>query len=146
MKFSTRVRYGIRALVEIGRRGPGRPVLLKEISVQQRVSFKYLDHIITRLRSHGIVVKTTAKKGGYLLAKSPEEITLYEVIAALDGVDLLDCLTSREVCEYSETCRMRLAWRAFQKDLILAMEKTTLKDFIVENRKTVVSEEYLYHI
>ncbi|HPO51919.1 MAG TPA: Rrf2 family transcriptional regulator, partial [bacterium] len=92
MFLSTRVRYGVRALIELGMNYKKQAVLLKDISKRQKLSLKYLDHIFMQLKANGIIKKIKAKKGGYLLTKPPEQITLYEIIEAIEGIKRIECL------------------------------------------------------
>lgn len=133
MFLTTRIRYGVRALIEIGINNS--PILLKHISENQNLSLKYLDHIFARLKTKGIVRKTKAKKGGYLLARNPEEITLYDIIDALEGIDSLECIKDNRFCSRSEKCGARIVWDKLNGKIIDVLKSITLKDFIKAQEK-----------
>jgi len=135
MFLSTRVRYGIRALVEIGINYNRQPVLLKVISQNQDLSLKYLDHIFTRLKIRGIIRKIKAKKGGYLLTRSPKEITLYDIIDALEGIGKIECLEDSRICPRTNHCGARVVWDRLNVKIIGVLKSITLEDFIKEHKK-----------
>ncbi|MCX7704811.1 MAG: Rrf2 family transcriptional regulator [bacterium] len=133
MFLTTRVRYGVRALIEIGMSSG--PVLLKDISKKQDLSLKYLDHIFTRLKTKGILRKIKAKKGGYLLAKEPKEITLYDIIDALEGISGLECIKDVRFCSRAEECGARIVWDKLNGKITEVLKSITLDDFIEAQQK-----------
>ncbi|HOK79610.1 MAG TPA: Rrf2 family transcriptional regulator [bacterium] len=135
MFLSTRVRYGVRALIELGMNYQKQSVLLKDISKRQNLSLKYLDHIFMQLKTKGIIKKIKAKKGGYLLAKPPEKITLYEIIEAIEGVRRIECLDDENICSRSSHCGARIVWKRLNAKVDEVLKNITLKDFIRESKK-----------
>ncbi|HEY5531937.1 MAG TPA: Rrf2 family transcriptional regulator, partial [Candidatus Anoxymicrobiaceae bacterium] len=79
MKFSTRARYGMRAMLDIAVNNQGKLVLLKDIAARQGVSKRYLEHMMTLLRDHDLVVAERGATGGYQLAREPRDIRLDEI-------------------------------------------------------------------
>ncbi len=87
MKVSAKVDYACRALVELSLRWPERsPLQLREIAQRQRISMKFLVHILIGLKQLGLVESIRGKKGGYVLARSPQEIKLSEIIRHFGGL------------------------------------------------------------
>lgn len=90
MKLSSRSEYGIRALLELAqRRGQG-PIQSRDIAEQQDIPDAYLNQLLLTLRKAGIVQSVRGPAGGHLLARSPERVTLAEVIGALEGLPQTD--------------------------------------------------------
>src|SRR5207302_9005392 len=85
MMFSTKAEYGVRVMVELARRGDGEPVPLAEIAARGGLPLAYLEHLVARLRKAGLVDSRRGSRGGYILARSAPEITMAEVVDALDG-------------------------------------------------------------
>jgi Rrf2 family protein len=112
MKISTKGRYGLRAMIDLASNGAGgAPVFLSEIARRQEVSEKYLEHIFSALHKGGIVKARRGRKGGYLLSRAPDQITLYDIIAVLEGsCNLVDCVGSTSVCSRSDACVTRDIW------------------------------------
>ncbi|MGB9641745.1 MAG: RrF2 family transcriptional regulator [Candidatus Ratteibacteria bacterium] len=135
MFISTRVRYGVRALIELGMNYQKQAVLLKDISKRQNLSLKYLDHIFMQLKTKGIIKKIKAKRGGYLLAKSPENITLYEIIEAIEGIKKIECLEDEKVCFRSSHCGARIVWERLNAKVDEVLKSITLQDFVRESEK-----------
>src|SRR5438876_1085583 len=97
MMFSTKAEYGIRVLVELaGRNGEG-PVPLAEIAETNGLPLAYLEHLVARLRKAGLVESRRGARGGYLLARPADEITMAEVVEALEGaIAPIECITEAD--------------------------------------------------
>lgn len=131
MKLSTRSRYGMRALIDLAQNGPDAPVTLREISERQQVSVKYMEHVITRLVKHDIVVSRRGARGGYLLSRPPGSITAKEVVHALEGVPLLiRCVDEPSVCDRSDTCHTRCLWAEMEAAIDETLERVTIADLM----------------
>ena len=85
MKLSTRSTYGMRALVELGLASGHDPLSAAAIAKRQGLSIAYLEQLLHRLKRHGFVASIRGPRGGYVLAKDPQQITMAEVVQVLDG-------------------------------------------------------------
>ena len=85
MKLSTRSTYGMRALVELGLASGQGPLSAAVIAKRQDLSIAYLEQLLHRLKRHGFIVSVRGPRGGYSLAKNPQQITMAEVVQVLDG-------------------------------------------------------------
>lgn len=114
MRFTTKTEYGLNCLVYMARQEPGEVVTIKDISRKERFSLSYLEKILQRLRSARIVVSHQGKKGGYALARLPAEITLKEIIEALEGgtfeVYCEPQIREHIVCTHLCMCGIRSVW------------------------------------
>ena len=90
MNLSKKSRYGITALIDLAVYARNQCVHLSSIAERNKISVKYLEQIFSGLRRAGLVKSIKGPQGGYLLAKSPESITVADVIYALDGSYLLE--------------------------------------------------------
>ena len=90
MNLSKKSRYGITALIDLAVYARNQCVQLSSIAERNKISVKYLEQIFSGLRRAGLVKSIKGPQGGYLLAKSPESITVADVIYALDGSYLLE--------------------------------------------------------
>src|ERR671936_3029550 len=94
MMFSTRAEYGVRVMIALGRRRHEGPVSLAEIASSEGLALPYLEHLVARLREAGLVRSTRGAHGGYELKRKPGEITMAEVVNALEGaVAPMQCFT-----------------------------------------------------
>ena len=94
MMFSTKAEYGVRVMVELARRAGEDPIPLTEIAEHDGLPLAYLEHLVARLRKAGLVDSRRGSRGGYLLARSPVEITMAEVVEALEGsIAPIECIS-----------------------------------------------------
>lgn len=139
MIFSTKAEYGVRLMVELGRRGADAPVPLSEVAERESLPLSYLEHLVARLRKAGLVDSTRGAHGGYRLARPPEEITMDEVVQVLEGAIVpMECFTDdgiqRVLCshegESERACATRLLWTRVQGGMIRALQGTSLQDLV----------------
>jgi len=131
MKLSTRVRYGVRMMVELGLHQGEDPVLLRDISRNQEISEKYLGQIIIPLKAANLVRTYRGAHGGYRLGRPPAEITLKEIVEVLDGdIRLLDCEREPDSCTRVSRCVTRSVWEELGKRISSYLGSVTLKDLI----------------
>lgn len=130
MRFSTRSRYGLRAIICIARNYPD-SVACDTIAVDQKISKKYLDQILRRLRNSDILRTVKGKLGGYYLAKPPSEISLFDIITSLDGgLAPSDCVSRPAKCEKSGDCPARRVWCSVTRMLSEQLSEISLQDIL----------------
>lgn len=128
MKFSTRSRYGLRAMIELAYHYKDKPILLKDIAEHQGISMKYLDHIISSLKTGGLVVRV---KDGYILGRSPGDINCAEIVNILEGsFSPVVCVDLPSVCEKSSKCEAKRLWEKVGATLRETLESFTLADLM----------------
>ncbi|MCX6091129.1 MAG: Rrf2 family transcriptional regulator [Candidatus Atribacteria bacterium] len=131
MKISTRVRYGLRLLVDLAEHTGVKPVKLREVSERQEISLNYLRQLIMPLEANGMVRSIRGNRGGYVLGKSPEQVSLLEVMNLLDGpVDLVDCVKEKKLCGMADTCPTRSVWIELSQNMETTLSRKTLKDLL----------------
>ena len=131
MKLSTKIRYGTRAMLELAVQYGKGPIELKEISKRENISLKYLEQLITPLRSAGLVKSVRGSKGGYSLAKSPSEIRLGDLVEILDGpIHLTECLSDPEGCPRSPFCVTREIWEDVSNSVSQILHSMTLEEMV----------------
>ncbi|MFN4227457.1 MAG: RrF2 family transcriptional regulator [Candidatus Ratteibacteria bacterium] len=136
MKFSTKTRYGLRALIDLGVYYDGKPVLVKEIAKRQNLSERYLEHIMLALKKAGILRSIKGGKGGFMFLKEPSEIKISQIIEILEGpLSPVECVEKKEVCERSETCVARELWSDIKSQILKYLEGITLKQLIEKQKK-----------
>ena len=144
MMFSTKSEYGVRVMVELARQSGEEPIPLAEIAERGGLPLAYLEHLVARLRKAGLVDSRRGSRGGYLLARSPVEITMAEVVEALEGsIAPIECISggpngsvvcSRET-DPGHVCTTKLLWTRVRFSIIRTLTETTLADLIPANRK-----------
>jgi len=137
MKLSTRCRYGTRLMLDMAQHYNEGPIQLGDIAKRQDLSVKYLEQIIIPLKKAGYIDSVRGPKGGHVLAKSPEEINLGEIVALLEETtSLVACIEEPEVCERADTCPTRLVWKEVSEAVFEKLKAVTLAD-LVERAKAI---------
>ncbi|MEF8846813.1 MAG: Rrf2 family transcriptional regulator [Candidatus Paceibacterota bacterium] len=130
MKISKKTRYGLRAVIYLAKEKTKSVCSLKEISEDQKISFDYLEKIMAELRKSNIVKSHQGPNGGYSLNKKPGEIKVGEIVEALEGGSLVDCISELGSCPQSEDCLAKEVWQKLQQTINKALDTVTLKDLI----------------
>jgi len=142
MEISTKLRYGARALAELGRVYPERPISARELAELQGLSVKYLEHILSALKTAGIIISERGMSGGYKLARSPEQITLGAVFRALEGSTApVKCVDNPELCNQSENCPTRPTWVELKDAVDGVLSFTTIADLSKRVQKTTQAKK-----
>ena len=146
MKLSTKIRYGMRALLDLALNYTDKPVLLKDIAKRQEISFKYLDRIFSSLKAAGLIKSIRGAKGGFVLSRLPSEIKLFDIVHALEGpINLVECVDNKSYCKRSNACVVREVWCELENVIADELKSITLQDLVEkENRKRVSLA--MYHI
>lgn len=123
--------YALRLLAGLGEAGEGRPLSAKALGKSAKVSYYYTAKILQTLRGAGIVASTMGKQGGFSLAKPSREITLSEVVEAVQGpVRLNHCLLPVRPCNLRGRCPIAGIMAKVQKQLDDSLEAATLEDIL----------------
>ncbi len=136
MKISTRTRYGIRATIELADHYKKGPLQLRIIAERQEISVKYLEQLMAVMRSAGLVRSVRGAKGGYMLAKAPEEIRLSDVFHCLEGpVATAECVDNQDFCARAIDCVARQLWAQVEKAINGVLDAVTLRDLLERAKK-----------
>jgi Rrf2 family protein len=136
MKLSTRTRYGVRLMVELGLNYGKKPIFLRDIAKRENISEKYLSIIVIRLRGAGLVSSVRGVNGGYNLAKDPVQITLIEVVTVLEGnCHLVHCVKDSSSCSRAPICASRDLWILVCDSISDTLSSITLEWLIKKQRK-----------
>jgi len=131
MKLSTRTRYGIRAILELAESYGQGPLQLKNIAQHQDISVKYLEQIMAILKSGGFVRSIRGAKGGYILAKAPDQIKLSDIFDYLEGpVSTVECVENEDFCARAVDCIARQLWMQVNEAIRGVLQSITLQDLV----------------
>jgi Rrf2 family protein len=149
MQITTATRYGLRALFDIAYHGATRPVRIREISKRQKISPRYLEQILHKLLISGLVASKRGPQGGYVLATDPAQISVADVIDAVqEPMVALDCLDHKEKressCDIFDSCVARLVWKETRARLQSYFDSVTLADLCDLAQKQGVKSEASY--
>ena len=139
MKLSTRTRYGLRAVIELAHHEEKRPLQLKVIAERQGISVKYLEQLMSLLRSAGFVRSIRGSKGGYVLARPAEQINVYEIFRCLEGVvTTAECTDDAAYCERAADCAAREIWLRVEEAIHRVLGSLTLADVVQQAKASEV--------
>jgi Rrf2 family protein len=120
--------------VDLARHNNQGPVQIGEISKRQDISVKYLEQIIRPLKQAKLVESVRGPKGGHMLAKEPEEITLGQIVRLFEGQsDLVECVSNPDTCNMADDCQVRLAWKDATRVLYEKLDSTSIADLMAGN-------------
>jgi Rrf2 family cysteine metabolism transcriptional repressor len=132
VNISMKSRYAVRALTELARREdtePGRPVRLGDIADSRDMPLQFLEQVFAALRRGGVVRSRRGAAGGYAMARPAAEITVLDVVAALDGVPSpAEC--TQGLCERVDGCGASSVWIEAQQALEKVLGGTTIGDLL----------------
>ena len=144
MKLSTRGRYGLRAILDIALNENTGPVTIHNIAQRQEISERYLEQLLTMLRKNGLIKSIRGFQGGYVLNKEAREITVGDVIRALEGpIAPVECVDDSQqgTCSRIEWCVTRKVWEDLKKTINEVLDSYTLEDLVRESQKP---KEFVY--
>ena len=147
MNISMKSRYAVRALTELARReetDPGRPVRLGDIADSRDMPLQFLEQVFAALRRAGIVRSRRGAAGGYALGHPASEITIFDVVAALDGVPSPAACT-QGLCESVDGCGAASVWIEAQQALEQVLVATTIDDLLARE-ETLRGSAPMYYI
>ncbi len=130
MKLTTRTRYGTRMMVELAKHYHQGPMRLNEIARRQALPVKYLEQIVMPLKDAGLIKSIRGVRGGHMLGRSPEEITVYDIMKVLEGDAIAPCSQEFPECERLPYCETKVLWQRINEKIIEELKNTTLAKLI----------------
>jgi Rrf2 family protein len=124
-------------MLDLAEHGVNQFVQLKDVSRRQEISLKYLEQIIIPLKRAKYLVSARGAGGGYRLARAPEEITVGEIVALLEGGEsIAQCATNPEICDRAPSCLTRNLWVQTGEAMFGKLNSVTLSDLIQNKELT----------
>lgn len=121
----------MRAMIDLAEEYGKGPVMMGDISERQGFSRKYLHALLTSLKTAGLVESTRGARGGYMLAKAPEEIPVLEIFEALEGaVAIVNCVGDGEHCVRMDGCKAKEMWDDINDAISLVLKSRNLGDLL----------------
>lgn len=145
LKISTKGRYALRLMLDLAENQKDGYVALKDIAERQDISKKYLEQIVPMLNKAGVLRTTRGFQGGYMLAKTPDNYTVGDILRITEGslapVACLDC--EPNTCDKCETCPTLPVWNGLYKTITDYLDSVTLQDIIDSDRARRTDEYYI---
>jgi Rrf2 family protein len=142
MMFSTKAEYGVRVMAHLAKHDGDSPISLATIADAEGLPLAYLEHLVQRLRKAELVESRRGAHGGYTLAREAGDITMAEVVRALEGeIAPIECISADAdgvlVCsrEHAEPCPTKFLWTRVQGSIVRTLNEMTLDDLVQPLRK-----------
>ena len=132
MKISTKGRYALRLLLDIAQQGEGAVVSLKEVSLRQNISVKYLEQIVLKLNKAGYLKSIRGVQGGYMLTRQPKDYAVGEVLRTVEGsLAPISCLQDgTNQCDRCDQCGTLWFWEGLDKTIASYVDQFNLQHFL----------------
>lgn len=138
MKLSTKGRYGLRAIIDLARYSENEPVSINSIAARQKISEGYLEQIVSLLKKGGLVKSIRGAFGGYVLAKDAKDISVGDVLRALEGsLEPVKCgaFHPEEACSAADGCVTKYVWQKINESITQTVDGICLEELVQESRR-----------
>lgn len=140
MRLTTKGRFAVTAMIDLGLNGGERPVTLSAISERQNISLSYLEQLFAKLRRHGIVESVRGPGGGYCLAQAAADISVADVILAVDEpLDATQC-GGRENCKSDHRCMTHDLWSTLNRKMLDYLASVNLAELVAKQRERAAAD------
>ncbi|MCS6945639.1 MAG: Fe-S cluster assembly transcriptional regulator IscR [Sutterellaceae bacterium] len=140
MRLTTKGRFAVTAMIDLALRQHNGPVTLAGISQRQRISLSYLEQLFGRLRRHALVQSTRGPGGGYTLARPMSEVSVADIIYAVDEpLDATQC-GGRENCDNDQRCMTHDLWANLNRVMVDYLDSVTLQDLVEQQRQRMAQQ------
>jgi Rrf2 family protein len=131
MQITRQADYAIRAMLYLARLDVGHRAATSQIAEKQRIPPSFLAKIVSQLSIAGLIHTSRGARGGVSLSRKPEDISILEVVEAIDGpIALNECTFSPAACSFGKNCVLRDLWCDAQAELVEKLRKTTFGEFV----------------
>lgn len=137
MKISTKGKYGLRAMIDLAQYSEQEAVSISSIAQRQKISESYLEQLVAKLKKAGLVVSIRGAAGGYRLARPASDISVGDVLRALEGdVRAVICTAqTEEGCEGEELCVTKYVWQRINESIGKTVDEMMIDQLVAESRK-----------
>ncbi len=136
MIYSPTAQHALRALIFLARDNGAKPIRVTEIAAAEAIPKQFLSKILHSLRNKGLVKATKGPGGGYMLAKPSSEITVWNVVEAIDGLQNLEnrCILGLRECTDTGSCALHYQWKRLREEFTRTIGSMTLEQASKENK------------
>lgn len=137
MKISTKGKYGLRAMIDLAQYSEQEAVSISSIAQRQKISESYLEQLVAKLKKAGLVISIRGAAGGYRLARPAADISVGDVLRALEGdVRAVICTAqTEEGCEGEELCVTKYVWQRINESIEKTVDEMMIDQLVAESRK-----------
>jgi len=133
MQITRQADYAVRAVLYLAKNGEQRAAT-SQVAQEQRIPPSFLAKIISQLSIAGLLHTSRGARGGVTLAREPEDISLLEVIEAIDGpIQLNECVGENSICSFDNDCPLKPVWCDAQDELVKKLRFTNFAQLLNQN-------------
>jgi Rrf2 family protein len=133
MQITRQADYAVRAVLHLARINRGQRAATSAVAQEQRIPPSFLAKIISQLSIAGLLHTSRGARGGVTLARDPKDITLLEVVEAIDGpIQLNECVGENGICSFEENCPIKVVWCDAQDELVARLRNTNFGQLIAQ--------------
>ncbi len=150
--LSKKTKYGLHAVIYLTRKYQRGPVLISELAKRERIPQKFLEAILLDLKNHGILQSKKGKGGGYYLGRPPAEITVGQVVRALEGpLAPVSCVSQLayqkcEECKDELKCEIRLVKKDVREAMANILDRESMEDLIQRKNSALENQAFNFSI
>jgi Rrf2 family iron-sulfur cluster assembly transcriptional regulator len=135
MRLTTKGRFAVTAMIDVAMHGGQGPVTLAAVSARQRISLSYLEQLFGKLRRSGLVDSVRGPGGGYNLAKAHDEVSVADIILAVDEpIDATQC-GGRENCHDDRRCMTHELWASLNDHIFSFLSGVSLAQLVAQQQQ-----------
>ena len=135
MQITRQADYAVRAVLYLARLEPSQRAATSQVAKEQHIPPSFLAKIISQLSIAGLLHTSRGARGGVTLAREPKDITLLEVIEAIDGPIMLnECVGDASTCTFDEDCPLRPVWCDAQNELVTRLKGTNFQQLLEQSK------------
>ena len=145
MRVTAKGRYALRAVVNLAKNGNGKPVSIKKISGEEEISAEFLEQICFRLKKAGIIRSVRGPGGGFLLARKPQAISMYDIFEAVgEGALVASCAPYSDGdavknCHRRHKCFVHPTWNKLSQEVVRLLQSYTIKTIMQDTANSSTS-------
>lgn len=134
MQITRQADYAVRAVLHLARVGNSERSATSMVAKEQNIPPSFLAKIISQLSIAGLLHTSRGARGGVTLAREPKDITLLEVVEAIDGpIQLNECVGNTGACTFDENCPIKPVWCDAQDELVKRLQNTTFAQMLAQS-------------
>lgn len=135
MRLTTKGRFAVTAMIDVAMRQHNGPVTLAGVSQRQKISLSYLEQLFGKLRRHALVESTRGPGGGYTLGRPMAQLTVADIIYAVDEpLDATQC-RGKENCDNEQRCMTHELWAGLNRVMVDFLDSVSLQDLVEQQKE-----------
>lgn len=140
MQITRQADYAVRAMLYLAEIGPEQRASTSQIAEEKQIPPSFLAKIVSQLSVAGLLQTSRGARGGVTLARSAEDISVLDVVEAIDGPILLnECVADHGACSFGSSCPMKPVWCDAQQELVARLSKTSFAQMVASTKMDLVA-------